>query len=201
MPGKTTGWPSKPIPSYWGAYVPLARLSVEVKDWDTAAQVTGELIKRDAEGAYPEARLIQAMARYQLKDLDGSVASAAEALRLDAKHKLPAIEYVMGLSLAAKGDFDSARQHLNRYLELMPRSANTEGLKAYIDDLGKTDAKLLLRRRRKWSSADRNCPPQEFRATLGFRAGAKRWPRSPDSRMHPPTRAFSPNIAALWLAK
>jgi VWFA-related protein len=126
-------------PKLLAAYVSRGRLSVEVKDWEDAAQVSGELIKRDGQGAYPEARLIQAMARYQLKDLDGSVASATEAIRLDTKHKLPVIEYVMGLSLAAKGDYDSARQHLNRYLELMPRSANTEGLKAFIDGLGKTD--------------------------------------------------------------
>ncbi len=126
-------------PKMLSAYAALARLSIEVKDWENAEQVTGELIKRDTEKQYPEARLMQAMARYQLKDLDGSVASAAEAIRLDTKHKLPVIEYVMGLSLAAKGDYDSARQHLNRYLELMPRSANTEGLKAYIEGLGKTD--------------------------------------------------------------
>jgi Ca-activated chloride channel homolog len=126
-------------PKLLAAYVSRGRLSVEVKDWEDASQVSGELIQRDAQGTYPEARLIQAMARYQLKDLDGSVASANEALRLDTKHKLPSIEYVIGLSLAAKGDFDSAREHLNRYLESMPRSANTESLRAFIDGLGKTD--------------------------------------------------------------
>jgi Ca-activated chloride channel family protein len=126
-------------PKLLSAYAAVGRLSIEVKDWDNAAQVSGELIQRDGQGVYPEARLIQAMARYQLKDLDGSVASAAEAIRLDTKHKLPAAEYVIGVSLGAKGDFDTARQHLNRYLELMPRSANTADLRAFIDGLGKTD--------------------------------------------------------------
>jgi Ca-activated chloride channel homolog len=45
----------------------------------------------------------------------------------------------LGLSLAAKGDYDSARQHLNRYLELMPHLANIEQMKAYNESLGKTD--------------------------------------------------------------
>src|SRR5579863_37560 len=91
-------------PKLLAAYAALARLSIEVKDWENAGQAADELIKRDTEKRYPEARLMQAMARYQLKDLDGSVASAEEAIKLDTKHKLPAIEYVIGLSLAAKGD-------------------------------------------------------------------------------------------------
>ncbi len=127
-------------PKLLGPYLPLARLSVEVKDWETAAQVTEELIKRDTMKQYAEARLIHAMARYQMKDYDGAVASATETIKMDPKNKLPTAEELLGLSFAAKGDYDSARQHLNRYLELMPHLANIEELKAYNDNLGKTDA-------------------------------------------------------------
>ena len=129
-------------PKLLAAYAALARLSIEVKDWENAGQAADELIKRDTEKRYPEARLMQAMARYQLKDLDGSVASAEEAIKLDTKHKLPAIEYVIGLSLAAKGDYEAARQHLNHYLELTPHSANSEELKAFIEGLGKAGANV-----------------------------------------------------------
>jgi Ca-activated chloride channel homolog len=126
-------------PKLLGPYLPLARLSVEVKDWENAAQVADELIKRDTQKQFAEARLIQAIARYQMQDFDGAVASAGEAIRMDPKNKLPSAENLLGLSLAAKGDYDSARQHLNHFLELMPSVPNIEELKAYIESLGKTD--------------------------------------------------------------
>jgi VWFA-related protein len=128
-------------PKLLGAYLPLARLSVEVKDWDTAAEVTGELIKRDTLKEFAEARLIHAMACYQTKEFDAAVASATEAIKMDTRHKLPTAEELLGLSLAAKGDYDGARQHLNRYLELVPNQANLQELKAFNDNLGKTEAK------------------------------------------------------------
>jgi VWFA-related protein len=126
-------------PKLLPAYVSLARLSLEVKDWDNASQVTGELIKRDADGTYPEARLIASMAHYEMKDWDGAAANAKEAIRMDTKHRMPSAEYLLGISLGSKRDYDGAREHLNRYLELMPRSANADAVKQMIANLEKMD--------------------------------------------------------------
>jgi Ca-activated chloride channel homolog len=127
-------------PKLLGSYLPLARLSVDVKDWDTASQVTEELIKRDTLKRYTEAHLIHAMACYQKKDYDCAVTSATETIKMDTKNRLPSAEELLGLSLAAKSDYDGARKHLDRYLELIPRPSNLEELKAYNANLGKTDA-------------------------------------------------------------
>jgi Ca-activated chloride channel family protein len=128
-------------PKLLGAYVPLASLSIEVKDWESADQVSTDLIKRDPQGRYPEARLIQASARYELKNLDGAIASANETIRLDKSHKLPAAEYMLALSLEAKGEHTAARDHLKSYLALLPqRAPNAEVIRELIDQMDKAIA-------------------------------------------------------------
>ena len=129
-------------PKLMGAYVPLARLSIEIKDWDAADKVTGDLIKRDAPGRYPEARVIQAMARFELKNVDGAIASANEAIRLDSKlHKFPSAEYILALSLDGKNDHNGASEHLKKYLaELPPRAPNADLIRELIDKLDKAIA-------------------------------------------------------------
>src|SRR5699024_9161298 len=60
-------------PKLNGPYLSLARLSITLKDWETADKSADTLVKRDVQARYPEARLIQAMARFQLQNLDGAI--------------------------------------------------------------------------------------------------------------------------------
>ncbi len=111
-------------PKLTGAYMPLVRLSAAIKDWENADHFSTELIKQDTTAKYPEARMIQATARYQLKNYDGAIASAGEALRLDGtKHKMNYAEYLMAVSMSAKKDYDGAAEHLRKYLALLPSTS------------------------------------------------------------------------------
>ena len=108
-------------PKLNGAYLSLARLGTQLKDWDTADKTADILIMRDTQTRYPEARLIQAMARYQLKNFDGAISSATEAIRLDGdRHRYPSAEYVLALALAEKKDYAGGQEHMKRYLALLP---------------------------------------------------------------------------------
>lgn len=127
-------------PKLLTAYVPFARLSLEVKDWENAVKVSTELIRRAPPGRYTEAHLVQAIARYQLRDLDGAIASANETIKLDTSHRMPTAEYVLGLSLNLKRDYDGARTHLNKFLELSPHSASKQAISNMIANLGKAPA-------------------------------------------------------------
>ncbi len=127
-------------PKLNGAYLSLGRLSIAIKDWQTADQATGTLIKRDTQARYPEARLIQAMARYQLKNFDGAIASATETIRLDGeRHRYASAEYVLALALASKQDYTGGQEHMKRYLALLPPSSpNANSIRELIADMDKT---------------------------------------------------------------
>jgi Tfp pilus assembly protein PilF len=125
----------KKLPSY----VTMARLCIKTKDWQCALNNSDSLIKLDTKHLYSEIYLHRAVAQYELKDLPAAEESAQEAIRLDAKHKWPRAEYVLGRVLEAKGDINAAREHMKSYLDLQPTAKDAEAVQAHILGLGKPE--------------------------------------------------------------
>ena len=120
------------------AYVALTRLCLKTKDWQGAAKTADALIQADKKRLYPEVYVHQAVAQYELKNLDAALASAQEAVRLDPRHKNPRSEYVLGRILEAKGDSAGAKEHFAKYLELDSGAADIQAVRAHIANLGQT---------------------------------------------------------------
>jgi tetratricopeptide (TPR) repeat protein len=129
-------------PKLLGPYLRLARVCDETSDWEAAAKAADALLKVDKR-FYPEIYLHQAIARLSLKDLAGAESSANTAISLDAAHKLPRAEYVLGRILQAKGDVTGAREHIAKYLEIDPGALDTSQIKVLLEYLGKPDAPAL----------------------------------------------------------
>jgi Ca-activated chloride channel homolog len=127
-------------PKLLAAYLMLARLDIEAKDWEGAKKAADRLIQDDTRRKYPEAYVHQAIARWQLKDQDGAEASVKEAIRLDRKHDLPRAEYVLGMILESKRDFEGARDHMQRYLALEPKASDQASVRSRMEHLGTTAA-------------------------------------------------------------
>lgn len=121
-------------------YITLARLCIKTKDWNCAAMISDALIKVDNKHVYPEIYLHQAVARYELKDLNGAQESVEEAMRLDPQNRQPRAQYVLGRILEAKGDIDGAKEHMAKYLQLEPAPQDVDLVKAHIENLGKQPA-------------------------------------------------------------
>ena len=122
-------------PKLYATYVTLARVSLKLKDWAGAAKAADSLIKVDSKKNYPEIYLHQAVARYQLKDLDGAAASVQDALKL----KVARAEYVLGRILEAKGDAAGAREHMSKYLEMDKKASDADAIRKHIGNIGKPD--------------------------------------------------------------
>ena len=118
-------------------YVTLLRDCIKLKDWDGASKAADTLLKADPKHIYAEVYLHLAVARYQLKDLAGAEMNIQEAIRLDPKHKKPRAEYVLGRILEAKGDTAAAKEHISKYLELEPNSADIDLVRGHLQTLGK----------------------------------------------------------------
>jgi tetratricopeptide (TPR) repeat protein len=127
-------------PKYLRAYVTLTRLCVKTKDWNCAATTSDALIKEDPKSSYPEIYLHQAVARYELKDLKGAQESVEEAIRL-TKDSNPRAEYVLGRILEAEGDLAGAKEHMAKYLQLVPAPPDIDLIRGHIDNMGKPAAK------------------------------------------------------------
>jgi Tfp pilus assembly protein PilF len=127
-------------PKMLPSYVMLARLCIKTKDWNCASKTGELLIKADSKHLYPEIYLHQAVARYELKDLNGAQESVQEAIRLDPKYKRPRAEYVLGRILEAKGDVAGAKEHMAKYLTLDPAPPDIDLVRGHIQSIGKPEA-------------------------------------------------------------
>jgi len=121
-------------------YVALVRVCIKLKDWDGAEKAAAALIKADPKHAYPEVYLHEAVAQYGLKDYNRAEESVQEAIRLDAGHKRPRAEYVLGRILEAKGDTKGAQEHMARYLQLEPAPQDVDLVKGHLELMGKPEA-------------------------------------------------------------
>src|SRR5262245_41419680 len=123
-------------PQSYASYVTLARVIIKYNGWQDADKISDSLIKLDTKQTYPEIYLHQSVALLKLKDLNGAEAAAKEAMR---SSKLPRAEFVLGRIAEAKGDLAAAREHIATYIALDPNASDIEGIKAFLQALGKPE--------------------------------------------------------------
>ncbi len=127
-------------PKLLSSHLMLAQVNSNARDWSGVAKASRQLIALDKRRRYPEARFLLAAALYNLKQLD----EAEQNLRdlIPSAQKMPRVEYILGLVLAARNDHAGAAEHLKRYLELEPKAAEADLVKAWLAQPDKTGASL-----------------------------------------------------------
>ena len=121
-------------------YVALTRLMVNEKDWDGVNKTVAAFIPVDKDRMFGEMYLHRAVAQFNLKDLATAEASANEAMNPKGKQPVVRAEYTLGRILEAKGDMAGAKQHMSRYLTLVPNAPDAAMIKAHIEQIGQPGA-------------------------------------------------------------
>jgi outer membrane protein assembly factor BamD (BamD/ComL family) len=109
-------------------YDELARLALQQHQWKDLADVTGRIVQF-APDATPQYWFFNSAANYNLGNIDKAQASVERGLRMDPNHKIPQMEYLYGLILAGKQNYESASEHVATYLKLAPRANDAEAAK------------------------------------------------------------------------
>lgn len=112
-------------------YLSLARLSATERNWPDTLDRTTTLLRLDPY-SYPQAYYYRAVAQYNLKDFDGALDSARQAVKLDTRHATPLAEQLLGILLLGKEDFTSAAEQFRNYMQHAPPTANLQGAKALL---------------------------------------------------------------------
>jgi regulator of sirC expression with transglutaminase-like and TPR domain len=113
---------------------------VAEKDWSGVVKTATAFVPLDKNRMFSEMHLHQAVAHFNLKDLGAAEASANEALNAKAKQPTARAEYVLGRILEAKGDQAGAKQHMSRYLTLVPTAPDAALIKSHMDQMGQPGA-------------------------------------------------------------
>jgi tetratricopeptide (TPR) repeat protein len=122
--------PNLPLP-----YLRMAFLFAVASNWQQTRQLTARLISLDPV-AFPLAYYYDAVAEFNLKQLDKAESSALRAETLDQQHSEPRIELLLASVYSAKGAYASAADHYRIYLKLVPDGPLTQRVQS---DLAKTE--------------------------------------------------------------
>jgi len=127
-------------PKLTGAYVELGLDAGLSHNWKVATQYLDQALRLDPLD-YPEAWFGDAVAHYYLSEYEAAEKSAREAVRLDPKGRNPRAGYVLGMTLAQKGDREGAAAELRRYLKAAPQAADVPLVKTQLAAIENTTAK------------------------------------------------------------
>lgn len=123
-------------PSLLSAYQELAQREAQDKDWQGLAATTDEMLKVDAQN-HPEFWFYNCVSKYHLGDIDAAVRSGLEGVKVDRAHRVPKMEYVLGVILLQKGDTSSAAEHLHTYLSISPNGTDAADAQKKLEEVGK----------------------------------------------------------------
>jgi tetratricopeptide (TPR) repeat protein len=117
-------------------YEQLAELALKEKQWEDLDSATEQLTKLNPL-SFPQYWFYNAVANYFLQSFDKAEKSAQQAMTIDAQHRIPKIEYVLGLILVQKKDFQGALTHLRNYVRTSPNATDLETAQKQIAALEK----------------------------------------------------------------
>jgi tetratricopeptide (TPR) repeat protein len=115
-------------------YLPLSVMAFDEKNWEQTLDLTATLTRLDPVD-YPLAYLFNAMANASLGKFDAAEKSAREAIKVDTGHQVPRAEYVLGLILLDKHDYDGALTLLRNYIQRAPNAPDSERIKTQITQI------------------------------------------------------------------
>lgn len=124
----------KADPKYLRPYLQLARLALADKKLEEAVRITDQGIEQNPL-EFPGIFFYNAVANYNLKQLDAAEKSARRTIELDSNHEIPRAEFLLGAILASKGDRAGAVEHMKKYLALTPKADDAANVKQMIAKL------------------------------------------------------------------
>ena len=114
-------------------YSGLAYLALQQHQWKQLADLTERVVEFLPDSA--QFWFLNAVANFNLGDIERAETSIGRGLRLDPQHQIPDMEYLYGLILAHRHQYDAAVEHVSTYLRLAPRGSNVPAAQKTLAEL------------------------------------------------------------------
>ena len=104
-----------------GPYEELVHIALQEKNWSQAAQNSDRLLSLNPV-SFPQDWFYSSLANYFLQKFDVAEKSAREGMKIDTDHRIPSLEYLLGLSLVQRHNDSEALEHLRNFVRVSPNS-------------------------------------------------------------------------------
>ena len=118
-------------PKYLKPYAQLARLAISQNRLQDALQITDRAVKLNAT-EFPSIYYYQALAHFQMHQLQPAEDSLKQAIELDVDHQMPKAYYMLGLVLEQKGDKPGSIRAFEEYVAQSPKPPDADAVKDRI---------------------------------------------------------------------
>jgi tetratricopeptide (TPR) repeat protein len=122
--------------TYISPYEQLAQIAMQAKQWKDLSDDTDQMLRLNSV-SFPQYWLYNAVASYFLQNYDKAQKSAEAGLNIDPKHRVPKLEYILGMVLVQKHDYPNALQHVRNYIQLAPNAPDAELAHKQVAELEK----------------------------------------------------------------
>lgn len=127
---------------YVNPYVGLSQIALKEQKWQEVVNVTGKLLALDPV-SFPDAWFYNGVGNYQLHDLDAAEKSARRGVQIDTAHHTPKIQYLLGMVLAQKHQYQEATQYMQQYLQLSTAPADIAEAQKQLAELQRSMASAV----------------------------------------------------------
>lgn len=110
-------------PKFLPPYQELIRLAAIEKNWQQLEDTTEKVLKLDPV-SYPQYWFLNGAAEYNQRKYDLALKSAKRGDQADVQHRIPRLQYLLGLALARNHDYRGAAAHLRNYLRMAPNDSD-----------------------------------------------------------------------------
>ena len=110
-------------PKFLPPYQEMIRLAVNEKNWPQLEDTTEKVLKLDPV-SYPQYWFLNGAAEYNQRKYESALKSAKRGEETDVQHRIPRLQYLLGLALARNHDYRGAAAHIRTYLRIAPNASD-----------------------------------------------------------------------------
>jgi len=126
-------------PKYANPYRGLAEVETQQEQWQEVVKVTDQVLALNPV-SFPDAWFRNALANYHLHDFAAAEKAARQGMKIDEHHQLPKLEYLLGVILIQKPDYQEAASHIQNFLHVASDPADIEGAQKQLAEINRISA-------------------------------------------------------------
>ncbi|HWZ84370.1 MAG TPA: tetratricopeptide repeat protein [Terriglobales bacterium] len=132
-------------PKYINPYRGLVQLAQRERNWAELAEASEKLLALNPV-SFPEAWFSNAISHYSQGNLGAAEKSARRGLQIDSEHRVPKLEYLLGVVLMEERGYDEAGKHIQIFLNQATQAADVAEARSKLDEITRlsTAASLAL---------------------------------------------------------
>ena len=117
----------------------LAIMDFQEQHWQDVLNDTGAVLRLNPL-SFAEDWYYNSAANYYLGHYDDAEKAARQGIQTDVTHRIPKLEYLLGVILAQKHNYQGAAEHMRNYVRLAPQSTDVARVNAQIANIEKLSA-------------------------------------------------------------